>query len=342
MAEDMLVPGDGRIRGLMTIAGNPVLSTPNGAQLDRALAGLDFMVSIDTYVNETTRHAHLILPPVSALERSHYAAALHVVAVRNGAKWSPPVLPPPPGGLADWQILLGIKRRLEARQGRGLRGRLENAVLARLGPDGMLDFFLRAGPYGVRRGRGGLSIARLAAAPHGVDLGPLESCLPGRLPRGHKYIDAAPEPLVSDVARARKLLGEPPAPMVLVGRRHLRSNNSWMHNLPKLVAGRSRCVLLVHPDDAQRLGLADGAVARLRSRVGELRVPVQVSDEIMPGVVSLPHGFGHGRAGVKLRVAARPEIAGASLNDLTDELLVDEVSGNAAFSGVPVDIFPTS
>jgi anaerobic selenocysteine-containing dehydrogenase len=341
MAEDMLEPGAGQIRGLLTIAGNPVLSTPNGAQVDRALAGLEFMVSVDAYVNETTRHAHIILPPVSPLERSHFDVALPVVAVRNNAKWSPAIFPAPDGGRTDWQILLELKRTIEARRGPSLRARLENALLDRLGPDGTVDLLLRAGPYGqLRKGRAGLTLRKLEAAPHGVDLGALEPCLPERLPRRHKRVELAPKPLVREVVRARALLEVPRPEVVLVGRRHLRSNNSWMHNLPKLAAGKNRCTLLVHPDDAARLGLTDGAPARVRSRVGEIQVPVEISDEMMAGVVSLPHGFGHGRPGVQLRVAARAEAAGASVNDLTDELLLDELSGTAAFSGVPVEVRP--
>ena len=296
------------------------------------------MVSVDSYLNETTRRANVILPPISALERSHYDAALHVVAVRNTAKWSPPIFPKPADGKDDWEILVELKRRIEARRGPSLRDRLENALFSRLGPDRMIALMLRAGPYGL--GRGGMSLGKLKRSPHGIDLGPLEPCLPGRLPREHKHIDLAPPHLVSDVARARALLDKATAPLVLIGRRHLRSNNSWMHNLPKLAAGKNRCTLLIHPDDAARLGLSDGKSARVRSRVGEVNVPVELSDEVMRGVVSLPHGFGHTRAGVRLRVAGRPETAGASLNDLTDELMIDEVSGNAAFSGVPVDITP--
>jgi len=341
MAEDMLNPGEGQVRGLFTLAGNPVLSTPNGGQLERALAGLEFMVSVDPYVNETTRHAHVILPPISPLEKSQYDAAFHLLAVRNTAKWSPPIFDPPPDGKSDWDILLELKRRLEVRRGPTLRSRAENLLLGKLGPDGLVDVMLRAGPHGLRRGRGGLSLKVLKAAPHGIDLGALEPVLPDRLPRAHRYIDLAPEPLLRDLDRVRGILDQPAPPIVLIGRRHLRSNNSWMHNLPKLAAGKPRCTLLVHPDDAARLGLADGATARIRSRVGEVRVPVEVSDEVMRGVVSLPHGFGHGRAGVRLRVATRPEIAGASLNDLTDELRIDELSGNAAFSGVPVEVGPS-
>jgi anaerobic selenocysteine-containing dehydrogenase len=340
LAEDILTPGDGQIRALVTVAGNPVLSTPNGAQMDEALASLELVVAIDPYVNETTRHAHIILPPVSPLERSHYDAALHVVAVHNTAKWSPALFAPPPGAMADWEILLGLKGRLEALRGSSLRDRATNALLRRLGPDGLINVGLRLGPHGLRKGARGLSLARLAREPHGVDLGPLEPRLPGRLPADHRYIDVAPDRLVGDVARlAARVAGHAPnGKLLLVGRRHLRSNNSWMHNVPKLVAGKPRCTLLLHPTDAERLGLRDADVAVVTSRVGSVRVPVEVSHDIMPGVVSLPHGFGHGRAGVRLSVAARPENAGVSVNDLTDDRFIDELAGTAALSGVPVEV----
>ena len=338
LAEDILEPGEGQIRALLTIAGNPVLSTPNGAQVDRALSSLEFMVSLDHYVNETTRHANLILPPTSPLERSHYDAALHLVAVRNTAKWSPPLFDPPPGALHDWEIILELKGRIEKLRGGGARGKLENALLRRLGPDGLIAIGLRTGPYGLRKLNRSLSLGQLKRQPHGLDLGPLMPSLPGRLPKGRRHIDLAPEKLIADVARLRAANGAHDGQMLLVGRRHLRSNNSWMHNVPKLVAGKARCTLLVHPTDAARLGLADAADAVVTSRVGSVRVAVEVSDEIMQGVVSLPHGFGHGRDGVRLSTATKPEHAGVSVNDLTDDRLVDELAGTSALNGVPVDV----
>jgi anaerobic selenocysteine-containing dehydrogenase len=331
MAEDMLTPGEGQLRGLVTFAGNPVLSTPNGAQLDRALAGLDFMVSIDCFLNETTRHAHLILPPVSPLERSHFDAVFHLLSIRNTAKWSPAVFEKPAGSKHDWEILLGLVDRLDQKRA-SLGKRLQNKLLAKLGPDGMIDLLLRGGPYGLLRG--GLSVSKLRETPHGVDLGPLGSQLPGRLPKSHPFIQLAPPELLADLSRLRA--STVPDGLVLIGRRHIRSCNSWMHNVPKLVAGKPRCTLLLHPDDATRLGIAAGDAVSVTSRVGQVQVPVEISDEIMPGVVSLPHGWGHGRSGVRLRVASQHP--GASVNDLTDELLVDALSGNAAFSGVPVEV----
>jgi anaerobic selenocysteine-containing dehydrogenase len=345
LAEEILTEGEGRIRAMVTFAGNPVVSTPNGQQLDKALASLDFMVSIDPYLNETTRHAHLILPPVSPLERGHYDLAFHALAVRNTAKYSPPLFQPGPDGRHDWELFLELKHRLDTvRKGRpSVRGTLAHRALKALGPEALLDIGLRTGPYGVtlRPPRLGLSLARLKAEPHGVDLGPLQPSLPGRLATKGRRIDLAPEVLVADVRRLREAFPEGPGvvedgALLLIGRRHLRDNNSWMHNVPKLMSGKPRCTLMVHPEDARRLGLSDGEEAVVTSRVGEVRAPVSVTDEVMPGVVSLPHGYGHGREGTRLRVAGAH--AGVSLNDLTDDRALDALSGNAAFSGVPVRV----
>jgi anaerobic selenocysteine-containing dehydrogenase len=341
LAEEILTPGPGQVRALVTSSGNPVLSTPNGAQLDRALAGLEFMVSVDFYLNETTRHAHLILPPTSPLEHDHYDLAFYLLSVRNAAKYSPAVFPAPPGALHDWQIFLGLQRRLE----RGAKARLTHAALGRLKPHGLLDLALRTGPYGagfVPFARG-LSLRRLRRHPHGVDLGPLRPSLPERLATADGKIHAAPEPLLADAARlrARLLDGGGDADgggfdLLLIGRRQLRSNNSWMHNYPRLMKGRDRCTLLLHPADAAARGIADGARVRLGSRAGSVEVAAELSDEVMPGVVSLPHGFGHARPGIRLGVAA--EHPGASANDVTDELRLDALGGNAALNGVPVRV----
>lgn len=340
LAEEILTEGEGKIRALVTIAGNPVLSTPNGANLDRALGALDFMVAVDPYLNETTRHANIILPPPSPLERAHYDVIFHLFAVRNTARYAPALFDPGPSARHDWQILLGLTHRLETLRARNARERLASALKTRaleaMGPEGMLEIALLAGKYGRRPFRRGVDLRALRASPHGVDLGPLEPALPERL-KGRR-INLAPRELVEDLARLRTSLAERAPELVLIGRRHLRDNNSWMHNVERLVKGRPRCTLLVHPDDAQRLGLADGADALVRSRVGEVRVPVSVSDEIMPGVVSLPHGYGHARPGVRLSIATQH--AGVSVNDLTDERSVDALSGNAALSGVPVEVQP--
>ncbi|MBN8229474.1 molybdopterin oxidoreductase family protein [Corallococcus macrosporus] len=346
LAEEILTPGEGRIRALITVAGNPVLSTPNGTQLDAALGQLDFMVSVDPYLNETTRHAHYILPPASLLERGHYDLVFHVLAVRNTAKYSPPVFQAGPDSLQDWEIALELQHRLETlRKGRSVRARLQHQALKRLGPERILDLGLRMGPYGTRfhpLKKHGLSLAKLRAAPHGIDLGPLKPSLPGRLRNRSKRIQLAPELFVADVARLRAAFPDDAAPregeLLLIGRRHLRDNNSWMHNVAGLVKGRPRCTLMIHPDDASRIGLTDGVNATIRSRVGEVTVPVAVTADVMPGVVSLPHGYGHQRPGIRQQVASAH--AGASINDLTDDQALDVVSGNAAFSGTPVQVRP--
>ncbi|CAM3161920.1 molybdopterin-dependent oxidoreductase [Corallococcus sp. ZKHCc1 1396] len=348
LAEEILTPGDGRIRALITVAGNPVLSTPNGTQLDTALSQLDLMVSVDPYLNETTRHAHYILPPASVLERGHYDLVFHALAVRNTARYSPPVFAPGPESRQDWEILLELQHRLETlRHGRTARATLQYQTLKRLGPERLLDLGLRMGPYGSRfhpLKKDGLSLAKLRASPHGIDLGPLKPSLPGRLRHRSKRIQLAPELLVADVARLRAAFPDDAAPgdgeLLLIGRRHLRDNNSWMHNVPGLVKGRPRCTLMVHPDDASRLGLTDGVDATIRSRVGEITVPVAITADVMPGVVSLPHGYGHQRSGIRMQVAGAH--AGASINDLTDEQALDAVSGNAAFSGTPVRVRPAA
>jgi anaerobic selenocysteine-containing dehydrogenase len=337
-----------------------VVSTPNSGRLDQALSELDFMVSVDIYVNETTRHADVILPSPSPLRRSHYDMALYMFAVRNVAHYSPPVLAPDPGLPDEWTTLLrltgvaaglgpdvdvaaldeqvaraAVEREL-ATPNSPLAGNSVEDVMAelapRVGPERLLDLMLRSGPYEV-------TLKDLEDAPHGIDLGPLEPRLPDALRTASGRIELAPEPLVSDVARLRIALDTPVnGGMVLVGRRQLRSNNSWMHNLPVLVKGKDRCTLHVHPDDAERLQLTDGQPAELRSRTGSLVAPVEVTEDIMPGVVSLPHGWGHDVAGTVQQVAT--EHAGANSNVLADELLLDELSGNAVLNGIPVELAP--
>ncbi|MDH4260265.1 MAG: molybdopterin oxidoreductase family protein [Gammaproteobacteria bacterium] len=339
LAEEMDTPGPGQVRALITSAGNPVLSTPNGARLERALGSLEFMASVDFYINETTRHANIILPPTFALERDHYDLIFHLLAIRNTVKYSLPLYDPAPDTRHDWQILQGIAARLAVHDP-GRRPRLVDRLRARLlTPKRLLALGLRFGP----RGAGwtpfgkGLTLARLARLPHGQDLGALEPCLPERLGPNVR-IQLAPAPFVADVDRlAREMSHSMTGPaMRLIGRRDLRSNNSWMHNSQRLVKGPRRCTLLMHPADAARLGINDGTRVSVRSRAGAIAVDAQLSEEIMPGVVSLPHGWGHDRPGTRQAVAsAHP---GASINDLTDELVVDAVSGNAAFSGVPVTV----
>ena len=362
LAEEILTGGAGQVRALLTFAGNPVLSTPNGRQLDRALEGLEFMVSVDPYLNETTRHAHLILPPVSPLERSHYDIALSGFAVRNVAKYSPPLFEKPAGALHDHEILAELTARLGTSHGKvGLATRARAAVARRLGPGGQLDLMLRTGAYGMpyrgwvrwvaalpglgavrrqlaapERRPQGLSLRRLEASPHGIDLGPLEPNLLRRLATPDGKVQLAPERHLQDLERAARVLAQAAPSLMLIGRRHVRSNNSWMHNSQRLVKGKVRCTLMMHPDDAADRGVADGATVRLRSRVGEVEVPLEVTDHVMPGVVSLPHGWGHDRAGIRLAIASRH--AGASINDVIDDQRIDTLTGTAVLNGTPVDV----
>jgi anaerobic selenocysteine-containing dehydrogenase len=344
LAEEIDTPGAGQIRGLCSYAGNPVLSSPNGARLDRALGGLDFMVAIDYYRNETTRHADIILPPTSPLERDHYDLVFNLTAVRNTAKYSPALLEPPPDARHDWQIFLDLATSVRRR--RSWLGRwiawLKRGVLRRIGPRGLLDAALRLGPYGGRflPLRRGLSLRALEREPHGIDLGPLRPALPARLCTPGRRIHLAPAPFVADLERLRGELDAAPIAdpdeLLLIGRRQLRSNNSWMHNSRRLVKGKETCTLLMHPDDAARRGLSDSQRVRVVSRVGAVEVPLTITDAIMPGTVSLPHGWGHDRPGAQLSVAA--ERPGVSANDLTDDARVDALAGTAVFSGVPVRV----
>jgi anaerobic selenocysteine-containing dehydrogenase len=333
-AEEMETPGLGQIRALITHAGNPVLSLPNGGRLDRALAGLDLMVSIDLYVNETTRHAHYILPPTLGLERDHYPILSHALAVRNTAHYAEAMLAKPPGVRHEWEILLELAARLAERRGgfRSVVSRAPLALLSRIGPQGILALLLRLG--------GRVLLDDLRGAPHGIDLGPLEPRLPAVLSTPGKRIRLAPDALVRDLGRLKARLAEAPAAaseeLLLIGRRSLRSNNSWMHNSLRLVKGKPRCTLLMHPSDAAQRGLAAGQTVRVASRTGAIAAPLEISDEIMPGVVSLPHGWGHDRPDVRLSVAQAH--AGVSVNDVTDDRRIDAVSGTSSLSGVPVTV----
>ena len=341
LAEEILTEGAGQIRGFVTVAGNPVLSTPNGRELDRALAGLDFMVSIDCYINETTRHAHIILPPTSALERGHYDIAFHLLAVRNVAKFSPPLFSRDADAKDDWEILFELQTRMSDD---GLAGRVKASLMKRfLGPERMLDLGLRFGPYGARLNpfSSGLTLRRVRNAEHGIDLGPLSPCLPARLRTADKKIDLAPEVLVSDVARVKSQLLDQAVADVnghlrLIGRRQLRGNNSWMHNTQRLLRGKPQCTILMHPADAAHRDLITGQTVVVKSRVGSVEVPLELSDEMMPGVVSIPHGWGHDRAGIQLEVAQQH--SGSSINDLTDNLAIDRLCGTAAFNGTWVTV----
>ena len=337
LAEEIETPGAGQVRALVTHAGNPVLSTPNGRRLERAIAGLDYYVAIDFYLNETTRHAHLILPPTFALERDHYDLVFHTLAVRNTAKYSRPIFSRPADARHDWEILNGLTWRLHGT----FRARAKAAALAQLKPRGMLDIGLRQGPYGAGFwpfGRG-LRMEKLEANPHGVDLGPLQPSLPQRLRTADRRLHLAPQRFLSDVARVEASLDGSrlaAGDLSLIGRRALRSNNSWMHNSERLVRGRNRCTLQMHPSDAKACAVTDGDDVCITSRVGSVVAPVEVTNTVMPGVVSLPHGWGHGRPGTRLTTANTH--AGVSINDLTDDQRLDTLTGNAGFSGVPVRV----
>jgi len=343
MAEEMLTPGKGQIRGFVTIAGNPVLSTSNGRQLDEALAGLDFMVSIDFYINETTRHAHVILPPTCFVEHDHYDLVFLHLAVRNMARYNEAVVAPQPGQLHDWQIFAELTQRYMRRTWALDRG----SMLSRLG--GMLGAsFMRHMPphrllaLALLQARQGLSLGQLRRKPQGIDLGALQPKLLDTLSKRGRRVKLLPDLIAQELRALPDLLRQADVgaaetdagALKLIGRRDVRSNNSWMHNSPRLVSGKPRCTLLMHPTDALLRGLVDGQTVQVASRVGQVDVPLQVSDDVRPGVVSLPHGWGHGREGVKLRVAQAH--AGVSINDLTDDRLTERISANAAFSAVPV------
>jgi len=368
LAEEIETPGDGQVRGLITIAGNPALSTPNGARLSRALASLELMVSVDIYLNETTRHAHVVLPGLSPLEQGHFPLAFTQLSVRNFARYSRPLFPVADGQMPEWEVLLRLAGIVSGQGAQADVGALDDFVFAqqlekalasphspahgrdpdtvraalagRRGPERLLDLMLRTGPYGDGFGaRDGLTLAQLEASEHAIDLGALEPRIPELLRTPSGKIELAPEPIVADLDRLRRKLDASTAEagtLLLVGRRDLRSNNSWMHNVPSLVSGKARCTLHLHPDDAQALALRDGDLARVRSRAGSIEVPVEVTERIMRGVVSVPHGWGHDGAGTRLRVAA--SVAGANSNRLADEGAFDPLSGNAVLNGIPVSV----
>jgi anaerobic selenocysteine-containing dehydrogenase len=358
LAEEIETPGEGKVRALITLAGNPLVSTPNAERLERAVRGLDFRLAIDLYVNETTRHADVVLPAPQPLERSHFDLAFYQLSVRNVANYSPAVFEGE--GPAEWELLLRLAgvvsgqgpdadvaaiddlvvstlvQREVSMPGSPVEGRDPAELLAELeprrGPERILDLMLRVGPYG-------LTLEELEQNPHGVDLGAHQPRLPEMLRTPSGKVELAPESIVADLERLRPLLDSGPnGDMVLIGRRQLRSNNSWMHNLPALVKGKDRCTLHVHPDDAERLGLDDGGRALVSSAAGRIEAPVELTDGIMPGVVSIPHGWGHDAPGVRMRVAS--EHAGVNSNVLADETQVDRVSGNAVLNGIPVEISP--
>ncbi len=368
LAEEMETPGEGQVRALITVAGNPALSAPNGDRLAAALAGLEAMICVDAYLNETTRHAHIILPPPSPLERSHYDLAFYQLSTRNIARYSPPVFARAPGQPDEWETLLRLMGIL-AGQGRDVplaaldeyvarqviaaetreetspvAGRevdeLLSALAPRRGPERLLDFMLRVGPYGEGFGarEGGLTLAALEEKPHGVDLGALQPRIPEVLRTPSGKIELAPEPLLADIPRLRASLERPRPELTLIGRRELRTNNSWMGNLEPLVKGDDSCALLVSEADAARLGLSEGGQARVTSAVASLVAPVRVTAEMAPGVVSLPHGWGHDQPGARLRVAR--EHAGVNINRLIPDAGIEPLSGDALLNSTPVTVEP--
>ncbi|HEX8174949.1 MAG TPA: molybdopterin oxidoreductase family protein [Pyrinomonadaceae bacterium] len=345
LAEEILTEGTGQVKALVTYAGNPVLSTPNGRLLERALSGLEFMASIDFYINETTRHANIILPPGSLLERAHYDLAFNILAIRNTTKFSPPLFQTGAETLDDWEIFLELQTRMEQRGPlSSLFGSAKHKLVRRLfGPERLLDLGLRFGPYGAKLNpfSQGLTLRKLKEAVHGIDLGPLLPCLPSRLRNPEKRIELAPEVMVKDIERVKATLldgalGRSQGDLLLIGRRHLRSNNSWMHNSQRLVKGNPRCTILMHPADAAQRHMEHGQQVLVQSGVGDITLPVEISEEMMPGVISIPHGWGHGRTGIQLEVAQRN--AGESINDVTDNLAIDLLCGTAAFNGTWVSV----
>jgi len=368
LSEEMETPGEGRVRALITMAGNPVISTPDSSKLERAMEKLDFMVSVDIYMNETTRHANVILPGLSPLEHAHYDLTFYQMSVRNIAHYSPPVFARPDGTPDDWEIMLaltsivsgaGAATPLDVLDDLTLNGAIARAVKTtgspvfghdpatvraglgdRRGPDRLLDLALRVGPYGDGFGArpDGLTLDRLAAKTHGVDLGPLASRIPEVLRTPSGKIELTPPLIVQDVERLRAGLSRriDPTTLLLIGRRSLRSNNSWMHNLPSLVKGKDVCTLLINPVDAAHRGLTDGALAAVSSNEGDVCLPTEITSSIAPGVVSIPHGWGHNRRGARLGVAA--EHAGVNANILNSTALFDHISGNAVLNGVPVRV----
>ncbi|MFJ3902748.1 molybdopterin oxidoreductase family protein [Streptomyces sp. NPDC090025] len=368
LAEEIDTSGDGRIRALITIAANPVLSAPDGRRLDAALDALDLMIAVDPYLNETTRHADVVLPPPPPARSAHFDLAFNQFAVRNQVRWSPAALPLAPGGMDECEIharlILAVSgmhgtppsavdelaidtllAKAVTQEHSPVYGADPRTVAAGLsggtGPERRLDLMLRLGPYGTSHG---LTLDALRAAPHGIDLGPLGPRLPGLLKTRSGRIELFPAPIAADLPRLRAALRAELQPadggLRLVGRRHLRSNNSWMHNIPALTGGSNRCTLQVHPADAGRLGLTAGAPATVKGEGGELEAEVEITDAVRPGVVSLPHGWGHDRPGTRLGVAAaRP---GVNVNQLLDGSLLDPLSGTAVLNGFPVQVSPTT
>jgi len=353
LAEEILTPGEGQIKAMVIGAGNPVVTTPNAEQLDKAFAQLDFMVAVDFYITETSRHADVILPPVTALERDHYDIVFHNFAVRNFAKYSEAVVDTDADQLTDWQIYLSLAERIDKLNGRSTA---HYAALWSKQPKGVVDDLLQTGLYGDKRGAfqsgsngsdtekegstaHGLTLKKLKANPHGIDLGPLQPSLPFALFHENKKINLNFDYFMADIDRVNAHFFDKQShahPLVLIGRRHIKTNNSWLHNSPRMVKGNNRCTMQLHPDDGAKYGINNGDEVKVKSRVGELTIEAEITDAIMPGVVSIPHGWGHNKKGIKLSVASQHP--GVNTNILTDHMQVDELSGNAVLNGVPVEL----
>lgn len=380
LADEILTPGEGQIKAMVVAAGNPVLSVPNGKKLDQGMEQLEFVVAIDYYMNETTQHADIILPPTGPLEHSHYDLIFNSLAVRNTVKYSPPLFAPAPDTRHEWEIYLELTRRMESRSPISwAKAEAKYQIMKSLGADGMLDLLLRTGAYGSQvpqfhewqeklvnllydrlsprsaarlaldlspysyrtKDRSQfLSLSTLENHPHGLDIGPLTSCLPEKLATPNKQINLVPKIYLKDVARLQQFLDNKPKAsqetFYLIGRRHIRSNNSWLHNSKRLVKGKQRCTAQINHQDAKRLAIANGDLITISSRTGEIEIEAEVTDAIMPSVISIPHGWGHNRPGVQLQVARAH--AGVSQNDITDERVIDELTGVAALSGQPVTV----
>ncbi len=345
LAEEILTKGDGQIKAFFLAAGNPILSTPNGEQLDRAFAQLEFMVAVDFYLTESTRHAHILLPPVGPLEREHYDLVFHNFAVRNSAKWSNALFAPQGESRQDWQIYLALSEKMAKKPSRLASAGVQ--ALHKLGPAALIEVLLLSGPYGLRQQldpRKSLSLFKLKKNPHGIDLGSLQPQLPQALYHRDKRIHLALDYFQPDISRVEQhfFVDQPDGTaakqnghaMTLIGRRHVRSNNSWLHNSQRLVKGKSRCTAMLHPDDAAALGIVDQQLITVRSRVGEVQIAAEITDELMQGVISIPHGWGHNKTGTQWQIAEQH--AGVSVNALTDDLAIDTLSGNAALNAVPV------
>ncbi len=359
LAEEIDTPGDGQLKGLVVVGGNPVLSAPNSERLDNALPLLEAMISVDNALNETSRHAHVVLPGLAALEQHFYSEMLWGWAKRSAAKYAPPLFPPSDDRPDEWEILtrLGAMCAGLGEVNVAEFDDLYFSALAELagvdpavaleaspapGPERLNDLAIRTGPWGDRYGENpdGLNLDRLKDLPDGLDMGPMVPQVDDIVVHPDGKIDLAPERVTSDVARLEASLDRSDAALKLISRRHVRSNNSWMHNVEVLVRGKDRCTLLMHPDDAADAGVADGELARVSSSSGAVEVAVEVSDQMYPGVVSLPHGWGHDKPGTRQSVASR--YAGVNYNLLVPPDFVDVPSGNAAVNGVPVTVAPAS